>query len=835
MDQGPAKKVKTLPAPARVFIVIVALCGCLSVSYGLANWMLPDPLQFLVYAVMALLTSVWKVALPGMHGTISANFVYVLLGIIDLGLGETLIVGIVSVFFQCTWRTKTKTNISKILFNVTSGACAIVCAHAMFYWQVLETIRMQEPIKLCLAAVVYFLVNTGSIAIVIGLSEKRSIAGIWRTCYFWSFPYYLVGAACAESLRLMNYLLGWQTTLVILPIIYFIYRSYSLYMSRLETEKEQVETQRKHAEEMASLHLRTIEALALAIEAKDQTTHDHLRRVQIYCLEIARELGLEENTKQALVAASLLHDIGKLAVPEHIISKPGKLTPEEFEKMKIHPIVGAEILERVQFPYPVAPIVRSHHEKWNGTGYPDGLKGEEIPMGARILSTVDCLDALASDRQYRRALPLDEAMEVVRRESGRSFDPQVVDILARHYHEWEPKARVQQLDWFRLSTDVKVERGVEPASGFELSRPLPQIVEKEKPVEFLDRIAEARQEAQTLYEVAQDLVNSLSLHETLSVMAMRLKRLVPHDSFAVFIRKEREVVCEFAIGDESRLFSSLRIPMGQGLSGWVVDNKSPILNGNPSVEPGYLNDRTKFTLMRSALAVPLQTASGVVGSLGLYSAQRDAFSKDHLRILQAITSKLAQSIEIYLRLQRAEGDATTDFLTGLPNARSLFLHLQHTLEDFKGQKRAMSILVCDLDGFKAVNDNHGHLAGNRLLQAVAATLQRNCRATDYAARMGGDEFVVVLPDVAAQEAEGFTERLRAAVEETVLGMGIQDVSMSVGISQYPIHGKEPEQLLEEADRRMYMDKQVRKAGVQEELIHLMQTLNPAPLPRVHGG
>ncbi|MCZ2151925.1 MAG: GGDEF domain-containing protein [Bryobacterales bacterium] len=224
-----------------------------------------------------------------------------------------------------------------------------------------------------------------------------------------------------------------------------------------------------------------------------------------------------------------------------------------------------------------------------------------------------------------------------------------------------------------------------------------------------------------------------------------------------------------------------------------------------------------------------------MGSLGLYSAQKDAFSKDHLRILQAISSKLAQSIEIYLRFQRAEGDATTDFLTGLPNARSLFLHLQHTIEGLKGQRGAMSILVCDLDGFKAVNDNHGHLAGNRLLQAVAATLQRNCRSADYAARMGGDEFVVVLPDAAAQEADGFAERLRAAVEETISGMGIQGVSMSVGISQYPVHGREPEQLLEEADRRMYMDKQVRKAGVQKELIQLMQTLNPAPLPRVHGG
>ena len=122
----------------------------------------------------------------------------------------------------------------------------------------------------------------------------------------------------------------------------------------------------------------------------------------------ARNWGSPESELEALRAAALLHDIGKLAVPEHIISKPGKLTPEEFEKMKIHPVVGAEILERVKFPYPVVPIVRSHHEKWDGSGYPDGLKGEDIPIGARILAAVDCLDALASDRQYRKAIPLDE-------------------------------------------------------------------------------------------------------------------------------------------------------------------------------------------------------------------------------------------------------------------------------------------------------------------------------------------------------------------------------------------------------------------------------------------
>ena len=221
----------------------------------------------------------------------------------------------------------------------------------------------------------------------------------------------------------------WQSALIVLPMFGLLYRSCNWYLSLLMDN-------RQHVEEIGALHLRTIEALALAIEAKDFTTHDHLQRVRVYALEIGRELGLSDPELEGLRAAALLHDIGKLAVPEHIISKPGKLTPEEFEKMKIHPVVGAEILERVQFPYPVVPIVRAHHEKWDGTGYPDGLKGEEIPLGARILAAADCLDALASDRQYRRALPLHKAMAIVASEAGSCFDPRVVEVLAAPVQEY---------------------------------------------------------------------------------------------------------------------------------------------------------------------------------------------------------------------------------------------------------------------------------------------------------------------------------------------------------------------------------------------------------------
>src|ERR1700691_2738840 len=329
-----------------------------------------------------------------------------------------------------------------------------------------------KPILLMMAALGFFLANTLPISVVISLTENKSSRKVWSECYFWSFPYYLVGAAAVGLVGIINQRAGWQTSLLVLPLIYWVYRSYRLYLGRLEAEKERVEVEKRHVEQIASLNMRTIEALALAIEAKDHTTHTHLQRVRTYAVEIAKELGLSADEIEALRAAALLHDIGKLAVPEHIINKPGKLTPEEFEKMKVHPIVGAEILERVAFPYPVAPIVRAHHERWDGSGSPDGLKADQIPRGARVLAAVDCLDALASHRQYRNALPLDAAMEEVAGMSGSSFDPAVVEILKRRYRELESMAHSSEDSATRgLSKEVRVERGLAPATGFERTAP----------------------------------------------------------------------------------------------------------------------------------------------------------------------------------------------------------------------------------------------------------------------------------------------------------------------------------------------------------------------------
>jgi len=536
--------------------------------------------------------------------------------------------------------------------------------------------------------------------------------------------------------------------------------------------------------------------------------------VRVYAVEVAKELDVAPEEMEALQAAALLHDIGKLAIPEHIISKPGRLTPEEFEKMKIHPLVGAEILERVQFPYPVVPIVRSHHEKYDGTGYPLGLKGTEIPMGARILAAVDFLDALASDRQYRRALPLNEAMARVVDESGKAFDPEVVKVLERKYvrleqlvhqrtgalHKEKFSAEAKDQD---KDEDAKGDASIGPAAGFEKQgrRQLPER-------SFLSSIAAARQEAQTLFELSQDLGASLSLGETLSVFAVKLRRAMPYDAIAIYVRHGDELVPEYVNGDNFRLFASLRIPMGQGLSGWVAQNLKPILNGNPSVEPGYLNDASKYSTLNSALAVPLEGLQGVVGVVALYHAEKDFFTSDHLRILLAVSSKMAMAIENAMKYEQAESSAVTDYLTGLPNARSLFVQLDREMARCKRDSNSLTVMVADLDGFKQINDRFGHLEGNRVLQLFAHSLKETSREYDYVARMGGDEFVVIAPGLTPEAAARKAEQMRELAQQAGRDVCNEDIlSLSVGKAVYPEDGMDAEKILSEADKRMYLQKQ----------------------------
>src|ERR1700733_4322674 len=623
-------------------LVCLAVAGgftslCLVLGQPAQQW-----LRFSVYFAAILLSSGMKVGLPKSEGTMSLNFPFILLGILQLSPLQAVCLAACSVIAQCRIRVVRPFTLIQILFNVANVTTATVLAW-YGYEQLLRGHCPEAP-ALAVAAAIFFFSNTIPVALVIAWDQQIDPFALWRRDFWWFLPFYVVGAILAATAHLISMTFGWVTSLLLIPMVYTVYRTYSSQMAFVR-DREQ------HAKDTEALHLRTIEGLAMAIEAKDQNTHKHLLRVRVYVAEMGKRMGLDEPIMQALLIAAYLHDIGKLAVPEYIINKPGKLTVEEFEKMKIHPVVGADILERVRFPYPVVPIVRSHNESWDGSGYPDGLKAAEIPIGARILTAVDCLDALASERPYRRAMPLDDAMAFVRNKAGVQFDPDVVRLLAEHYPRLEQMAREATVDIQPLNTDLFISRGEAPGNGYEPEK---------RPLSASENGRGVAARAAALRELRRGLKRARGVRETGAVLAHSLQTHIPFDCIAVYTRTDVAIRAQYMNGSCECAFSSRMIPLGEGLSGWVAENARCIVNGNPTVEPNFLPDAGLFTADSSALAVPLFGGNGVVlGAVALYSREPGAFSKDHQQILEELMPEFAVALEGEIRAQETAAEERT--------------------------------------------------------------------------------------------------------------------------------------------------------------------------------
>jgi len=583
-----------------------------------------DPAQqwvhFWVYLAAILLSSGMKVAMPKSNGTMSVNFPFILLGLLELSPLQAVALAACSVIVQCRIRVVRSFTPVQIFFNVANVITATVLA--WYTYAALLRVNAEVAPALAAAATVYFLANTIPVVSIIGWESHSDPFKMWRQEFLWYFPFYLVGAALAAFAHFISTRFGWITSLLLIPLVYIVYRAYC-------AQKAIIRDREGHIVEMEALHLRTIEGLAMAIEAKDTNTHRHLMRVRVYVSELSKIMGLDPSITKALITASYLHDIGKLAVPEYILNKPGKLTPQEFEKMKTHPVVGADILERVRFPYPVVPIVRSHHEAWDGSGYPDGLKGEEIPVGARLLSAVDCFDALSSDRPYRRALPLNEAMEMVKSKAGSQFDPEIVHLLETHYAELDRLANQQCEEMAPLETDLSIAHGASPRAGFE-------------PEHGADAVAEPK----AALELSRHLKGRLTPREMLLTLSRRLGPLVPFDCLALYLRSDDETLTPYVKGPCAGAFSERAIQLGEGLSGWVAQSRRFILNGNPTVELNYRAESGLFSADSSALSLPLTDAAGLpIAVLTVYSHKPAAFSREHLRVLQALEPNLSHALQ----------------------------------------------------------------------------------------------------------------------------------------------------------------------------------------------
>ena len=612
-------------------------------------------------------------------------------------------------------------------------------------------------------------------------------------------PYWYVIAVAGVSVFVWVLQGGLAYALLSVPVLAVTYWTYKLYYERLTTKTHE-------AEDISRLHLATVEALATAIDAKDQTSHCHVRRVEIYAAGVGHLLGLSHREVRALRAGALLHDIGKLAVPDHILNKPGNLSTAEFEKTKVHTTVGAEILSRVNFPYPVIPIVMHHHERWDGYGYPEGLKGEQIPITARIMSVVDCFDSVREDRPFRPGMTREDAIALLRKGAGTHFDPNVVELFVQHLAQFEIEIANRGLDQHIHAT-------------FSASPIIPEedeVARARENTAAYDQIRNAHSEVYALYEIARKFSSSLEVEKTLSVLMDKVGQLVPYDTCAVFLWDDVKGYAStaLAVGVDAENLRDRCIAPGEGVTGFALANRRPVNRLQPGLDLEGVGVKTEVTY-RSMAALPLFKDDVLLGALSLYSTTLREYTNNHIRLLETVTWLASDALANAMHHAQTESNALTDSLTGFPNRRALQLRFEQEVSRTRRNNKPFQVVMLDLDDFKKVNDTFGHKIGDRMLREVANLIQSQLREYDFLARYAGDEFVALLPDLTTQQVDELRTRIESVVRGFSLSVRAQtraSVGISIGASVFGADGETLDQLLIAADQAMYRAKNAHKTS-----------------------
>ena len=577
-------------------------------------------------------------------------------------------------------------------------------------------------------AVIYFLLNSGLIALAVALEQRVSAFTVWRTNFLWLSLNYFSGASVAALL--LPYLQGpgfgfVRVIGVLLPLLLISYLTFKTALGRVDDAN-------RHLEQLNRLYLSTIETLAMAIDAKDQITHGHIRRVQTVAVGLAKAMGMTDLVQiRAVEAAALLHDMGKLAVPEYILNKPGPLTPAEFDKMKLHASVGADILSAIDFPYPVVPIVRHHHESWNGSGYPDGLQGSDIPIGARILSVVDCFDALTSDRPYRPRLSDTEALRILFERRGVMYDPLVVDTFARVYKDIAPGP----------SRDI----GASAISAIAHSATRGSAMEPARDTRLED-ISASTEEMLLLYELAQQLSGRPQADEATDLISTHVRRLIPATTCVFFMYDQAtdEILAVRAHGESAAHLTGIRISMGERLSGWVAANRQTIVNSDPVLDMGEVA-RSLTPPLRSCMSSPIVVGAELVGVLTLLSTNRDAFTEDHRRVVEAVARQISEPLKQAWSSRRQNAEQVS-----LP-AQAFPILSQVHLERILANELASDGLPCSIvsvslnTGTGATRSRARLTARDRdSLHSILNGIEGVLRPSDLVFQVGADRLVLLL-------------------------------------------------------------------------------------------
>ncbi len=787
-----------LPWRARAYVLAVVCLG--GAALATAVIAAPPPLHGAasLFIVLAIVSGLMRVPLP-VGGTFSPAYAFVLATLMSFGLGASVVASVASAAVASAVPSsgQRRPAVHQGLFNLGCVSLASTLSGTLYFafgGVVGDLDLLRHSAGVLAASTSFSILNVGLIALAIEISGAARAAPALRANYVWLVPAFLASISLAA---LLAFLMQHGHVGLILLAAPFVYLMHSAYRAR----SRQVEEEKRHSQETAEHYRAVTEALALAIEAKDESTEDHLRRVQVFCQATGRALGLPPAEMRALGAASLLHDIGKIAVPEHILTKPGRLTPEEFEKMKVHPSVGAEILAAVPFPFPLAPIVRHHHERWDGKGYPDGLAGDAIPIGARVLTVADCFDALTSDRPYRKALPAEEALEFLRRESGHMFDPSVVRAFLA-----DPEiARAVRRDYGAAESCAAAPE----ARATDESRP-------EVRGDLPSAIGEARgRESLALQELARAVGRHLDLEESLTLLAARIERLVPHRSLIVYLydREREHLVARFATGQGAARLRGLVIPVGDRLAGWSAMHRRTYA-GSAHVRPlerdgsrsdlEDMSDDPEVGNLRSTIVTPLVTGFEDLGVLALYDTADRAYGEGESRLVESAAGFVARAIAGSLDA-RSPAESLTDPVTGVPNSRFFFVESGYRIDRASRDGSAFGVIGLRLAVLDDVHDTLGPTASARVLAQAARRLASASQPGETLVRFGGNLFLILTslgtPASLEHRAQAILSDALAGPVEARFGIP-QPIDLQVAVACFPYDGSTTEQMLDAIERRL---------------------------------
>jgi putative nucleotidyltransferase with HDIG domain len=728
--------------------------------------------QWFLLLVIMLVSGTFAVKIPALNARLSISETFVFIMVLLFGTGPATLAAAVDGLTGSI--TRRHWNIRQFAFNVAEPALSVWISSSVYYWlagvpplSIAKSELGTIGLPVLALASLYFLLNSTLNALAVATESGTSPMVLWRKYFLWVSLNFFGGASIAMLVTVNSPDVSLKTMAFIAPLLLVSYLTFKSSMGRVEDENT-------HLGQLNKLYLRIVETLAMAIDAKDQVTHGHIRRVQSAAVELASRLGVADPAEiRAIKAAALLHDMGKIAVPEHILNKPGKLTPAEFERMKLHAPLGADILAAVDFPYPVVPIVRHHHENWDGTGYPDGLKGEDIPLAARILSVVDCYDALTSHRPYRRALSREDSLTIIMERRGTMYDPRVVDAFLTVDIEIEPDEPVALPELFdRIAASVRESR---------------TWVDSSDVTQFQARL-NAREAVLQLYKCLALLPRDAALSHTAEAIARHVRQMAPASLVALYWvdQPADEIVLAWASGFGDTLVGGHRMRMGRGASGWVAATRESIVNADPALDVAGRADGL-VPRLKSTLAVPLVNDDVVVGTLTVYSTERNAFAEEHRQLLETVSTGIADAFA------RAISWSGTDQAPADGLQASADMALQRRLLE-SGQlwtgdlQRSLGVLCLRVDGDES------------LMSAASVAATQATRIADLVFRTSDQELVVLMPHCDRSAGELVAERLGAVVplENPTNGGG----SVQVGFACAPFDGDTLDVLLDSARRRI---------------------------------